>query len=64
MPRAAATSPTPTTTSGTSAKTPGYFAAAASPTATPAHSSRPASASPIASVTPSVIGTSVTAARE
>ena len=39
--RAGATAPTPATTSGTSRKTAGYFALAASPAATPAHSSRP-----------------------
>src|SRR5580765_1619062 len=54
----------PTTTSGTSASAPGYFAAVASPIATPAHSSRPVTSSASAIVTSVVSGTSVTAACE
>ena len=56
--------PHPATTSGTSRNTPGYFALAARPAATPAHSSRPVTASASETAISAVIGTSVTAVCE
>ena len=56
--------PKPATTIGTTRTAPGYFADAASPAATPAHSSRPETSSASVAVTPSVRSTSVTAIRE
>ena len=51
-------------TSGARRMIPGYFALAASPTASPASSIRPETISASATVTPTVSGTSVTAMRE
>src|SRR6266550_2778493 len=54
----------PATTSGTSKKTPGYLKPIARPIAMPASSSRPDTSSASEAATPSVSGTSVTAACE
>src|SRR6185437_2025068 len=54
----------PATTSGTSRNTPGYLNPIASPATRPPSSSRPVTSSARQAATPSVSGTSVTAARE
>ena len=56
--------PHPATITGTAAIAPGYLADAARPTASPAHSMRPPTASASTQVTASVSSTSVTAIRE
>ena len=54
----------PATTSGIKRNTPGYLNPVARPTAIPASSSLPLTSNASAVATPSVSGTSVTAARE